>query len=301
MSGLVGIGHAGPRVKRHWGHRVVHQAPADAGEIDDDIDTERRQLVGRTDAGAEQDRGALDRTRRDDDLSRAHGLQLAARIDAHADDVAVLEEQLVDEAAAANREIEPVAGLREVAEVGRPAHHPAPVHRERRDAGAFGIVLVVGLFEAERNAGVVEAALHGLQLVALPAQDGDRAALAVEVSALVLVVLERAEVGQALLPGPAVVAGHLGPAVVVAGCAADRDAGVDRGGAADQLAARYRLLAAGHERAAKAPVVAGRGWFVDAGDVFGQRLDGREVGARFEQQHRSLGVLTEPGGEHGAR
>ena len=135
-----------------------------------------------------------------------------------------------------------------------------------------------------RDAGVVEGALDRLHLVELPTPHRDRPALAVEVAALVLIILDRAEVGQALGPGPALIAGELGPAIEVAGGAADGDAGVDGRRAADELAAWERGVASGHEAGVEAPIVGDDGRLVDAVDVGRERLQGGEVGPGVEQQ-----------------
>ena len=297
---LVDLGDARLGVEEHRRHRVIHQPFAHARQIDDRLDAQRRQLGGRPDSRTEQDRRTLNRSGRNDDLLGPHRLQFAARVHPQPYGPPVLDQYAIDQTAAAQGQVESMPRRRQVAEIRRPAHHPAAIHRQRRNAGALRIVLVVGLLEAQRDAGVVEAALHRLHLLALPAHHRDRPALAVKVAALVLIVLKPPEVGQALGPGPARVAGQLGPAVVVAGRAADRHAGVDRGGAADQLAARHRLIAARHVGGAEAPVVLLHRRLVDAGHIFGQRLHAGEVGPRLEQQHGAIGVLAEPRGQHRA-
>ena len=279
---------------------MVHQVLADARQVRDRLDPQLRQLIRRTDAAPQEDRRTHDRPRGEHDLPSPHLLQLPVALDPQPHRAAVLDQHAVDEAVAADGEVEPVAGGREEAEVGRPARHlagAAAVHRRPRDARRLRVVLIAVLLEARRQAGVVEPLLHRSQLLARPATHGNGTALAVEVAAFVPVVLDRAEVGEALLPAPALVAGHLRPAVVVARRPADGDPRVDGGRTSDQLPPRQRRHASRHECRVEPPVVVNRRGLVDAVHVVRERLKRRVVWTGVEQEHRPRPVLTQPRGE----
>ena len=135
----------------------------------------------------------------------------------------------------------------------------------------------------------------------------DRALGAVEVIVKVGVVLQLAEVGQAVDVGPAVVAPG-GPGVVVLGRAANEGLAVDGAGAAHSLAARdrHRPLFGGGG-AGEGPVVGGAssaGFEVHGAPAelehVGELGEIGEVGAGLQQQHGPLGVLGEPCGDDAA-
>src|SRR6185437_5993789 len=89
------------------------------------------------------------------------------------------------------------------------------------------------------------------------------------------------------------------PFVEILRRAAQRYMAVDGGGTAGNLAPRIRDFAIGTDLGDEAPVVRTSG---DPGaqEIVGALLDGRVIGAGFDQQHTAVGVLAEAGGEHRA-
>ena len=129
----------------------------------------------------------------------------------------------------------------------------------------------------------------------LPA-DGDRTGLAVvRLIAEVHVVLHPLEVGQARTPVPA--AGpQLFPTVVVLGLTAERDGGVDRAAAADDLAAGEVEAKRG---VVVVPVVVGNpAAQAQVTDVVGNGIAG--VRPCLQEEHAQPGILGQPAGHNAA-
>ena len=139
------------------------------------------------------------------------------------------------------------------------------------------------------------------RIVGTQSRDMERAALAVIFAVEFGIVLRALEVGQHVGIGPAGVA-ERGPVVVIAAVAADIDHGVDRGRAAEPLAARLiadapveACLRHGIER----PVV----------DLAGDHQDHRArrgdhpivvLAAGLQQRHRRFGILGKPARDRAA-
>ena len=180
---------------------------------------------------------------------------------------------------------------------GVPAHAALLVHVEVAAALVVAAVEIVGLGDAGLRGGIAE----GVEDV--PADAGQlhaplAAALVQTVEGVGLqrpLVLVLLEVGQHLLPGPALVA-HLAPAVVVALLAAHVDHAVDGGAAAQHLAARIVEAAAVEARLGGglvAPVGARVAHQVEVADG---DVDPAVVvlAAGLQQQHAGIGVGRQP-------
>ena len=146
------------------------------------------------------------------------------------------------------------------------------------------------------HAGGIEGPLDRLFVFPAMAAYLNGAVGAVEVVADVQVVFDLAEIGQHLDEGPLVVPQRR-PTVEVFGEAANEGLAVDGAGAADNLASGYRrpLGVAGRQLARVGPVeggVFGRcGGAESVAELIGQVCWVGKVGARFQQQHRPVGVV----------
>ena len=168
----------------------------------------------------------------------------------------------------------------------------------RAEALLLLAVVVVGELEAGLGAGLDEGVVE--RVAAGAAGDVQRAVGAAPVGVAAVPVLHADEVGGDVGPGPAVGA-HLGPVVEVERMAADVDHAVDRGGAAEDLAARRRQRPAaevGLRLGAKAPVVAGH---VHRVGERGRHLDERApVGAAVLDDDDRMPGLAEAVGQRRA-
>jgi hypothetical protein len=187
-------------------------------------------------------------------------------------------------------EIPPAPGRAEIGARRAPA--PAPGGRRLVIADAF-LARAVEIVVA-RNAGFERGLDHRIgQRRAHPIGDGERPADAVKFVRAALLILRLAEIGQHVVPAPALAAA-LAPAVVIPRRAAHVNHTVDRAGAAEHLAARLienaavePLLRLGVEHPIHARI----------GEDF--RVAERNVDPRipvlapgFEQQHAVAAVLA---------
>ena len=167
--------------------------------------------------------------------------------------------------------------------------------RDLVGAEAFLLLGVEILADAELRLarGLQKCLAH--RIVGAQSRDMERAALAVILAAEFGIVLRALEVGQHVGIGPAGIA-ERGPLIVVASVAADIDHGIDRGRAAEPLAARLIADPAVEARlrhGVERPVV-------DlAGDHQHQRARRGHhpvvvLAAGFQQRHRRLGILGQP-------
>ncbi len=215
---------------------MVAQVLADTGDIGNRVDPRRLQLLRRADAGCEQDARRADRARTQHHFAAA----------SEALDAPVPDDLDRTHPAIFNLKVEHL-GLRHDRQV-RTAKHRAHEGGKGREALALVLGDVVDP-EAELAVAIEVAVLRQARLT--PGLDphprhGVRIARVVDqqfaVKAMVprilgeLVALERLEHRQHVLVGPAVAA-KPGPLVVILGCAANIDHGVDGARATQRLAA----------------------------------------------------------------
>ena len=284
---------------------VVLQVLADAGAVDHDRNAQRAQRVGRPHARAQQQLRRGDRAAADQHLAaRARLPHLVALQPGHADGAVALKQHPVAQGAGAHRQVRALARRVEVGQRGAaapPVGGGGAVHRA--EAFLTVAVQVVGAGVA----GLLARAHEGLEQradVGLRRGDVQRALAAVPVVGALVAGLGLAEIGQAVGVAPALQAGLLRPALVVHRVAADVDHAVDQRRAAQALAAALRHAPPAHVRL-------GLG---DVGPVVGgalQRVGQRgghlrapvepPVGAAgLQQQHRHVGILGQPRGQHAA-
>ena len=172
------------------------------------------------------------------------------------------------------------------------AHTVNVILGPQADTGGLGVVHVRMVGVSGVRCGLEEGFLcRGPSLAGVVA-DGDRAVGAVEIVVEVGVVLQLAEVGQAVDVGPSLVA-RGGPSVVVLGCAPDEGLAVDGAGTSQHLAAGdgHGLLF-GSGGAGERPVVGGAGGAGLEVHLTPAKLEHirqlgkvREVRASLQQQH----------------
>ena len=269
------------------------------------------ELVGRADAREQQYVGRPDRAGAQDDLASEDLERLSPALHDDADGPVALHQQPVDETVALEREVQPVSRLAQVPDVGAPPDAFRVIERRRAHAGRVGVVVVGAVWVSGGPARLVESPLviEPLRLLEAPYYDGPVGA--VEVVPKVGVRLQLAEEGEHIAKAPALVA-RGGPAVVVLRNAPEEYLGVDRAGAADELAPGDQYLRGlvggpGDQVPAVGAVLAERlrpdvpASTVAVPDLLRQVFELRVVGARFEQQYRAPRVFRQPGGDHRAR
>ncbi len=222
--------------------QMVLQIAPDAGAIEHGLDAERRQPVGRPDAGAMQHLDRSDRACRQDHFAFGAGLDRLAALDkTHADRAAVFDDQPVDQHVLFQPQVLPVQHRFKKTARRRPAPAALLVDVEIADA------LIVAGVEVRRfpNAHLLRREADRVQH--RPGQPGrldpPAAAGAVMFAVPEEMILQPPERRQHVVPAPA---GQpkLAPMVVVGGLSPHRDHGVDGRGAADHLAARIGQRAA---------------------------------------------------------
>ena len=245
---------------------------------------ERRQYLRRPDGAAAQH-----------DLLALDGEDLAAALHLDAHGLVAVKHHAAGVDVAPHRQVEPVAGRAQEGQRGAHSHAVDVVHRPRRNGGvAVRRVLVGMLRDAQADAGIVEGRVEGQPVLPLGAAHRQRALGAVEVvAAVVPVVLQLAEEGQAVGELPLVVA-PLGPQVVVLGNAAEDHLAVDGRRAAHGLAARddHRLVLQRGGPPAQVPAVrpvGGQPRVVALFQVLGQVLEVGIIRPGFQQDHRLVG------------
>ena len=253
---------------------------------------ERRAVA---DARQHQQLRGLERAGGDDHLApRADLLQLLALAVFDADRALALEQDAGGVRAGLDAQIGAAAHMR--MEIGaRRAPAFAVLLRQLIDAEAFVVlgIEVVADPELALARALQKDLLH--RIVGAQFVDGERAALAVILAVEIGVVFRAFEIGQHVGIRPAGIA-ECGPLIVVAAVAADIDHGVDRGGAAEPLAARLIADAAVEallRHGVEGPVV----------DLAGDHQHQRErrghhpivvPAAGVQHRHRGVGILGEP-------
>ncbi len=256
------------------------------------------EMRRRADAGEHQQLRGVDRGGREDDLAAGpDGLAARGADDLDAGGAALRDD---DAGGEAGDDGDVAAGDRgaQVGVGGGPAAAAPDRLLHRAEALLLLAVVVVGELEAGLGAGLDEGVVE--RVAARAAGDVQRAVVAAPVGGAAVPVLHALEVGEDVGEGPAVGA-RLGPVVEVLRMAADVDHAVDRGGAAEHLAARGGEAAAAEVRlglGAEAPVVAGH---VHRVGERRRHLDERApVGAAVLDDRDRVAGLGEPVGDGGA-
>ena len=284
----------------HDQHReMVLQVLADR-QIDHRLDADRAQMIGRADAGQHQDLRRVERAAAEDDLALGVGVKrLAALLIVDAGGALALHGDARDMGAHLDREILPLHRRMQIADRGRAALAVADGILAAAEALARAAVVVVGDRQAGHARGFEPGGEHRVR--GLGPLHADVAAGAAILALAVLPALDALEVGQHVRIGPAERA-LLRPAVVVGRIAAGEGHDVDRGRAAQHLAAHLLDAAAVEVRIGLgliAPVV--HLVFVQLAEPdrdVDQRIEVAAAG--FEQQHARVRVLRQAVGEHAA-
>jgi hypothetical protein len=295
----------------HLEHRadlqVVLQVGADARQLVPRRHAHRGQLGAVADARHLQDLHRADRTGAEDELAPCRGpnpLSVLQQLDAVAAQHAVsiaLQLQLRRLRTGPEREVGPAHADRAQEGLGR---IPAPAALLVDLEVAHAVVVAAVEVGAGRQPGLHRGLGPGVEQV--PAQalllDAPLAAGAVPWVGAAVVVFMALEVGQHRVPGPACIAGQLGPLRIVAPLAAHVDHAVDAGAAAQRLAARVAQRAAvqaGIGLGLVAPVGAR---VADAIQVAHGNVDPvvAVAAAGFDQQHALGGVGTQAVGQQAA-
>ena len=215
--------------------QMVLQIASDALAVEHDIDAERRQPVGRADAGAVQHLHRSDRARAQNHFALGAGLDDFTALDeAHADGAAVLDDQAIDQHVLFQPQIGAVQHRLEKAARGRPAPAALLVDVEIADAFIVAGVEIRNPPDAHFLGGIAD------RIENVPGQprrfDPPAAAGAMMFALAEEMILQPPEQRQHVVIAPAGEA-ELAPVIVIGGLSAHRDHGVDGGGAADHLAA----------------------------------------------------------------
>ena len=225
---------------------VVLQVLADSGQIGDDVDVQRPQQPGRTDAGELQQLGRTERPAAQDHAPASHGARAAAPGALHPHGAVALEDDAVDVGAAFDGQVRPAEHGVQVCPRRRQPPPPVDVPVEGGEALLAEAVEVGGQFVAgllhRREEGREERArgrapLQHQRAVAAPVLIGARQAR-----------LHALEVRQAVAVAPGLHALAGGPAVVVGRVAALEDHAVDGARPAQNLAAGVVDAATAHVR-----------------------------------------------------
>src|SRR6266511_1894079 len=180
-----------------------------------------------------------------------------------------------------------------------PLASSTPTARPRPDAGRFRVIVIRHRREAEGLPGIEVGLLEGNELRGLPAAHRNWPAAAVQWTALVLIVLEPAEIRQHLGPCPVGIP-QARPLVVVRGHPAKRDGGVHRRRASRDLAPRELDLPALHGVGLEAPIVLNDRYPGAVTKIVRRRLDGGIVRPGLEQQDAARRIFRQPCRQHGA-
>ncbi len=221
-------------------HIMVLQILADPGRVDQHRNPIFAQQFGRPDAGQLQQLGGIDRAAAQDHFARrAHGLSDAVADELDPDGLLALEQHLGGQGVGFHPQIGAAHHRMQIGHGGRAAL--AVLDRQLIVADA----LLVGPVDVgiAGNAGLFTGVDHGVgDLVGLGhVRDVEWAANPVPAFATAtLLVLGAEKIGLHVRPGPSLAA-QLAPVVVVGMLAADIEQAVDRGRAAQDLAARPHM------------------------------------------------------------
>ena len=280
---------------------MILQVAAHAGQIVHHLDAVFLKVVRRTDAGQHQQLRRVERTGGQDHfLARPHPAGLAALAVFHAHGGLAVHDHPGGEGVGLNVQVGAVHGRLEVGHGGGTAHAVAHRHVHAPEAFLAVAVVVFGVAVAGLLAGLDKGAVERvLHVVAVAG--GETTLVAAVGIATVDAVLAPFEVRQHVLVAPAGGAQFF-PFLEVAGATAHVYQTVDRGRAAQHLAARLvqaAALEAGLFLGMKAPVVA---LHVHGNGEGGGHLDkdGVVAAAVFQHTHRMVTAFAEPVGERGA-
>ncbi len=298
---LLGVGEGGAdrRVPDPDDVGVVLEVRADRRQRRDHVDAEAGELVGVADPREHQQLRRADRTGGEDHLAPGPGdghVRLTAHLDAA--DAPRRDFEAVRERAGQDRQVRPAGGGTQEGVGAAPAPAPLLGHLDRGDAVRFAVV-VVGIGGIAAPAGGGD---HQLGQRARAARRGDveQAAVAVIGPGSGLVVLGADEVGEDVVPAPALAAGFVAPAVVVGAVAANVEHRVHRARAAERAPARHVEAAALTARLGPARVVPVELRLELLGEG-GRDLDLRRAVAAAGLDEEDLGAgVAEPVGEHAA-
>lgn len=280
--------------------QMVLQIASHAGPVHHDVDAERREPLGRSDAGAMQDLDRADRAGGEDHLALGARLDgLAVLDEAHADGTALLDDQAVDQHMLLEPQVGPLqCGLEEAARRG-PAPAALLVDVEITRALVVAGVEIRDALDAHLLCGIADCVENG------PGQprrlDAPAAADTVMLARSKKVVLQSLEHWPHVIIAPAGEP-ELAPMVVVGGLSPHRDHGVNRRAAADHLAAGIGERAAvqpglglGLEHPVRARVADGEE--IADGDV---EPDPVVVAAGLQNEDAVLRISREPVGDDAA-
>ena len=242
-----------------------------------------------------------------DDLAALDYEGLAAALDLDADGLPAFQDDAVDLYVGPYGEVETVAHGVNVGQGHAHADAVYVVLGAEADAGGFGVVHVGMVGVSGSGGGLEEGLLRRGPGLPLVVAHRHRAVGAVEIVAEVGIVLQLAEVGQAINIGPAFVAPR-GPGVEVFWRAADEGLAVDGAGAAHGLAAwdgHWALF--GRGGSGEGPVVgraSGAGLEVHGAPAelehIGELGKVGKVGPGFQQQDGALRVFGQAGSDDAA-
>ena len=289
----------GPRI--HHQHREMILQILSDRQIDDRLDADRTQMIGRADAGEHQHLRRVERAAAQDHLARRRCARSTCPPFSYSTPVARLPcmDDARNQRAHLDRQIFPLHRRMQIADRGRAALAVADRILAPSEAHARRAVVVVGHRQARHARGFDPGGEH--RVLGLRPLHADVAVRAAEFALAVLPALDALEVRQHVGIGPAARA-LLRPAVVVGGIAARERHHVDRGRAAEHLAAHLLDAAAVEVRVRLrlvAPVV--HLVFVQLAEPdrnVDQRIEVAAAG--FEQQHAGVRVFRQPVGQHAA-
>ena len=280
---------------------------ADAGQVHLDGNALSLQLASRAEARQHQQLRGSHRSGAQDDLAAFDYEGFAAAFDLDADGLLAFQDHAVDLHVGADGEVEAVAHCINVGQGHAHTHAVYVVLGAKADAGGFGVVYVGMVGVSGIGGGLEECLLRRRPGLSLVVAHRHRAVGSVEIVVKVGVVLQLAEVGQAVNIGPAIVAPGR-PGVEVFGRAADEGLAVDGAGAAHGLAPwdGHRPLF-GRGGSGEGPVVGrtgGAGLQVHGTPAqlehIGELGEVGKVRASFQQQDRAGRVFGQPGGDDAA-
>ncbi len=287
------------RRELHGGGGVFGKVAADARPVGHNRDAHLAQVLGRADPREHQKvRGIVGAAANDHLAPGLDDAALLAALIVDADRAAVLDDDAVDEGLGPQLQVRPVERR---AQIGGGATDPAAAGVDGGFAAgeAFGIVAgkVVAGGEARARRGRHQGVVQGA--VGLDRRHPHRAGAPMVGPLAAPAGLHLLEIGQDVGVAPAGRA-HLGPLVEVQRVAAHVEHAVDRGGAAEHLAARQGHAPAVHVRLRLGPVAPVHGGIHDRLEESDGHLEviGAVLAAGLQQQHRDARVLAETGGHH---
>ena len=222
---------------------VVLQALPDPRQMVHDRDPCRHQMLGFADPGQHQQLRRVDRTAAQNDLARRpRGAELPVLAERDAGRAPPVKDDFFGQRVGEHAQIGAVHRRTQIADRGRAALAVAGRRLVIADAVLPGAVEIVVARKAETHRGVDERLAD--RVLVGDVGDAERAASPVECVGAARLMFGALEIRQHVVERPAAVA-ELAPMVEILGLAADIDHAVDRGRAAQHLAARPEHAAVG--------------------------------------------------------